>query len=78
MAGCDERREQAELRAAGRTRDAATLRWLRRLVHDLNQVLSAAASDVDADRSVLDQELDPQDVCRKCFGQRTSRLRLPP
>ena len=66
MAGCDERREQAELRATRRARDAAKLRWLRRLVDDLNQVLSAAASDVDADRSLLDQELNPQDVCRKC------------
>ena len=52
--GREEGREQAELRRVGRA--AAELRWLKRLVQDLNQVLDTAAADIDADISLL-QEL---------------------
>ena len=59
--GREEGREQAELRRVGRA--AAELRWLKRLVQDLNQVLDTAAADIDADISLL-QELG---ACGKRF-----------
>ena len=56
MSGREEGSEQAELPAADpAARAAAHLRWLRRLVHDLDQVISAAAADTDADISLLGQ-----------------------